>query len=39
VGFYQVNVAVPAGVTASNSVPVFLTIRGATSNTVTIGVE
>ena len=39
VGFYQVNVAVPAGVTASNSVPVFLTIGGATSNTVTIGVE
>jgi uncharacterized protein (TIGR03437 family) len=39
VGFYQVNAGIPSGVTASNSVPVSLTIGGVTSNTVTIAVQ
>jgi uncharacterized protein (TIGR03437 family) len=39
VGFYQVNATVPPGVAASSNVPVFLTIGGVTSNTVTIAVE
>jgi uncharacterized protein (TIGR03437 family) len=39
VGLYQVNVLVPDGVAASNSVPVVLNIGGVTSNTVTIAVQ
>jgi uncharacterized protein (TIGR03437 family) len=38
VGLYQVNVLVPASVTAGSAVPVTLTLNGATSNTVTIAV-
>jgi uncharacterized protein (TIGR03437 family) len=38
VGLYQVNVLVPASVTAGSAVPVTLSLNGATSNTVTIAV-
>jgi uncharacterized protein (TIGR03437 family) len=38
VGEYQVNALVPAGVSAGSSVPVAISIGGATSNTVTIAV-
>ena len=37
-GLYQVNTLVPAGVTASPTVPVSISIGGVTSNTVTISV-
>jgi len=39
VGFYQVNVPVPAGIPASSSVPVTIAIGGVTSNSVTIAVQ
>jgi uncharacterized protein (TIGR03437 family) len=39
VGLYQVNALVPAGTAAGNSVPVSISIGGATSNTVTIVVQ
>ncbi len=38
-GLYQVNVTIPAGGAAGNSVPVVLTIAGVQSNTVTIAVQ
>jgi len=39
VGLYQVNVRVPAGVTAGNAVALVLTQNGVPSNTVTIAVQ
>lgn len=39
VGLYQVNVQMPAGAPAGNSVPVVMSIGGVTSNTVTIAVR
>jgi uncharacterized protein (TIGR03437 family) len=39
VGLYQVNAQVPAGSATGNAVPVTISIGGATSNTVTIGVQ
>jgi len=39
VGLYQVNVQVPAGSGAGNSVPVVISIGGATSNSVTMAVK
>ncbi len=39
VGLYQVNVVVPAGVSAGGSVPVTVTAAGQTSPTVTIAVR
>ncbi len=39
VGLYQVNALVPSAAPAGNSVPVSLSIGGATSNTVTIAVQ
>jgi uncharacterized protein (TIGR03437 family) len=39
VGFYQVNVAIPSGVTPSDSVPISIAIGGVPSNTVTIAVQ
>ena len=39
VGLNQVNVMVPAGTPAGNTVPVVLSIGGVTSNTVTIAVQ
>ena len=39
VGEYQVNVQVPAGVTAGNDVPLVLSIGGVTSNTVMIALR
>ena len=38
VGLYQVNVTVPAGTPKGSSVPVYLTIGSATSNSVAIAV-
>lgn len=38
-GAYQVNAVIPSGTPAGNSVPVQITIGGATSNTVTIAVH
>jgi uncharacterized protein (TIGR03437 family) len=37
-GYYQITVTVPSGVTAGGSVPVTLSIGGATSNTVTMNI-
>jgi len=39
VGLYQVNAIVPSGSATGNTVPVFLSIGGATSNTVQIAVQ
>ncbi len=39
VGLYQVNVIVPSGLAASTTVPVVLTVAGATSPPVTIAVK
>jgi uncharacterized protein (TIGR03437 family) len=39
VGLYQVNVQVPAGVTAGARVPVMMTINGQQANVVTIAVD
>lgn len=39
VGLYQVNVRVPAGVTAGNSMPLVLSQEGVESNTVTIAIK
>jgi uncharacterized protein (TIGR03437 family) len=39
VGLYQVNAQVPSGATARNAVPVFITVGGVASNTVTIAVQ
>ena len=39
VGLYQVDAQVPASVTAGNAVPVFMTVEGVPSNTVTIAVQ
>ena len=39
VGVYQVNAAVPAGVSPGNAVPVVLNIGNVASNTVTIAVQ
>jgi uncharacterized protein (TIGR03437 family) len=39
VGLYQVNVAVPAGLTPGSLVPVVLNQNGVTSNTVTMAVK
>ncbi len=39
IGYYQINVQVPDGVSSGNSVPVILSIGGITSNTVTIAVQ
>jgi uncharacterized protein (TIGR03437 family) len=38
-GLYQVNAIVPAGISTGAAVTVAITIGGATSNTVTIGVQ
>jgi uncharacterized protein (TIGR03437 family) len=39
VGLYQINARVPDSVAPGTQVPVFLSIRGVTSNTVTIAVR
>ena len=39
IGVYQINAVVPAGASGGSSVPVTLSIGGATSNTVTIAVN
>ena len=39
VGLYQVNVQVPAGLTATDAAPVILTIAGVQSNTVTVAIQ
>jgi minor extracellular serine protease Vpr len=39
VGLYQVNAQVPAGIAASNQVPLSLSIGNVASNTVTIAVQ
>ena len=39
IGLYQVNVQVPQGVAAGNSVPVVLSTGATLSNTVTISVR
>ncbi len=39
VGLYQINVRVPAGVTAGDAVPVVITQKGVSSNTVTMAVR
>jgi uncharacterized protein (TIGR03437 family) len=39
VGLYQVNVQVPAGLTAGDAVPMTLTIGGVASNTATIAIS
>lgn len=39
VGLYQVNALVPSSISPGNTVPVFLSVGGATSNTVTIAVQ
>ena len=36
IALYQVNVTIPAGIAASNLVPVQISINGAVSNTVTV---
>ncbi len=38
-GLYQVNVTVPAGVTAGASVPVILTAAGFSSAPVTVAIQ
>ncbi|MGH9808552.1 MAG: hypothetical protein ACRD9W_15115 [Terriglobia bacterium] len=38
-GLYQVNVVVPAGIAASNSVPVVLTAAGTDSPPVTASLK
>jgi uncharacterized protein (TIGR03437 family) len=38
-GLYQVDVAVPSTVTPGSTVPVFITVGGVQSNTVTIAVQ
>jgi uncharacterized protein (TIGR03437 family) len=38
-GLYQIDAQVPAGILASDAVPVVVTIGGVTSNTVTIAVR
>lgn len=37
-GLYQVDAQVPTNVTVGNAVPVFLTVGGVSSNTVTIAI-
>jgi uncharacterized protein (TIGR03437 family) len=39
VGLYQVNVQVPAGAATGDAVPVFISLSGVTSNSVTIAVR
>ena len=39
VGLYQVNVQVPAGLAATNAVPVVISGAGVTSNTVTMALQ
>ena len=39
VGLYQVNAALPAGITAGDAVPLTLTVAGQTSTPVTIAVQ
>ncbi len=39
VALYQINVVVPAGVTAGTAVPVTVTAAGVTSNTVTMAIR
>jgi uncharacterized protein (TIGR03437 family) len=39
VGLYQVNVVVPAGVAAGDSVPVVVSVAGQSSPPVTISVR
>jgi minor extracellular serine protease Vpr len=39
VGLYQVDAQVPAGITPGSAVPVFMTVGGVASNTVTIAVQ
>ena len=39
VGLYQVNAQVPADVSPGSAVPVFISIGGVQSNTVTIAVQ
>jgi uncharacterized protein (TIGR03437 family) len=39
VGLYQINVQVPAGVPSGDSIPVILSIGGATANSVAIAIK
>jgi len=39
VGLYQINVAVPDGVTPGSAVSLTVTIGGVTSNSVTLAVQ
>lgn len=39
VGLYQVNVQVPAGLSANNAIPVTMSMAGAASNTVAMAVQ
>ena len=39
IGMYQINVLVPAGVAASSTVPLFVSVGSAKSNTVTVAVQ
>lgn len=39
VGLYQINVTVPAGTARGNSVPLVVSIGGATSNTVSLAIQ
>ncbi len=39
VGLYQVNVIVPSGIPAGNSVPVVVTVAGASSPSVTVAIR
>jgi uncharacterized protein (TIGR03437 family) len=38
-GLYQVNALVPANATVGSNVPVFITVGGVVSNTVTIAIQ
>jgi uncharacterized protein (TIGR03437 family) len=38
-GLYQVNVAVPSGITPGDNVPLVLTVAGQQSSAVTIAVK
>jgi len=38
-GLYQVNALVPANAPAGSAVPVFITVGGVVSNTVTIAIQ
>jgi uncharacterized protein (TIGR03437 family) len=39
IGVYQIDLQVPASVAAGNAVPLFVSIGGVTSNTVTLAVQ